>query len=80
MAWSAETREKIARARARAGRICTSSATAERRTRARSRYFPEVPKWVPADLVAQYLETARVHGEEDAAKFVRELKAQRTLK
>lgn len=35
-----------------------------------------VPKWVPADLAGEYLDHAKLYGEEAAASHVRRLKAE----
>ncbi|MFT4275567.1 MAG: hypothetical protein QM576_04335 [Rhodopseudomonas sp.] len=34
----------------------------------------EVPKWVPADLIVDYAEAAKLYGEEQAASIVRRMK------
>ncbi len=34
----------------------------------------EVPAWVPDDLIGEFLQRARLYGEEKAASFVRALK------
>ncbi len=36
----------------------------------------EIPAWVPIDLIDEYIDRAKVYGEEDAASLVRKLKAE----